>query len=61
MAAQQSSHDLDDADQYEALFPAWLERDVSAEHPTGVLTADCGIHRSITTAHGINLVPPEAL
>ena len=47
-------------DEYEELFPAWLEKDVLAEHPSGVLTADCGICRSIATAHGINLVPPEA-
>jgi hypothetical protein len=46
-------------DDYAALFPTWVERDVVAEHPRGVLTADCGICRSIATAHGINLLPPE--
>jgi len=48
------------ADEYESLFPTWLENDAAAEHPSGVLTAACGICRSIATAHGINLVPPEA-
>lgn len=47
-------------DEYEDLFPTWLEKDPAAEHPTGVLTAGCGICRSIATAHGINLLPPEA-
>ena len=47
-------------DDYEDLFTTWLEQDVAGEHPTGVLTADCGICRSIATAHGLNLLPPEA-
>lgn len=47
-------------DAYEDLFPAWLENDTAAEHPRGLLTADCGICRSIATAHGLNLLPPEA-
>lgn len=47
-------------DEYEVLFPTWLETDIAAEHPRGVLTADCGICRSIATASGLNLIPPEA-
>lgn len=47
-------------DEYESLFPVWLETDVAAEHPRGVLTANCGICRSIATANGLNLLPPEA-
>lgn len=47
-------------DEYEALFPGWVQGDVAAEHPKGVLTADCGICRSVASAHGLNLLPPEA-
>lgn len=47
-------------DESERLFGTWLETDVAYEHPTGVLTAECGICRSIATAHGLNLVPPGA-
>jgi hypothetical protein len=46
-------------DEYPALFATWVEKDVAAEHPAGVLTAACGICRSIATAHGVNLLPPE--
>ena len=47
-------------EEYEANFAAWLEADIVGEHPRQVLTAGCGICRSIATAHGINLLPPEA-
>lgn len=46
--------------EYEANFALWLEADVEGEHPTGVLTANCGICRSIATSHGLNFEPPEA-
>jgi hypothetical protein len=46
--------------EYESLFPIWLTADLEAEHPRGVLTADCGICRSIATSQGVNLVPPDA-
>lgn len=47
-------------DQYEEEFATWLERDVSGEHPSGVLTAGCGICRSVARARGVNLETPEA-
>ena len=47
-------------EEYNAEFPRWLEADVTGEHPSGVLTAHCGICRSIAAAQGINLVPPDA-
>jgi hypothetical protein len=46
--------------EYDDLFPSWLENDLAAEHPTGVLSADCGICRSIATSHHLNLEPPQA-
>lgn len=45
---------------YEEHFSSWLERDGVGEHPRGVLTADCGICRSIAGARGLNLERPEA-
>ena len=47
-------------EEYEQYFPNWLTNEVASEHPTGVLTADCGICRSIAAATRINLDPPEA-
>ncbi|WP_345502993.1 hypothetical protein [Pedococcus ginsenosidimutans] len=46
--------------EFEELFPGWLENDNELEHPTGTLTAGCGICRSIAAATRINLDPPEA-
>jgi hypothetical protein len=46
--------------EYDDLFATWLENDRAAEHPTGVLSADCGICRSIATSHHLNLEPPQA-
>jgi hypothetical protein len=46
-------------DAYEERSTKWLENDLASEHPGGVLAADCGICRSIATASGLNLVPPE--
>ena len=79
MAAQQRSHDMDDAtetfltlcaiegqireefpEEYENSFAYWLTQEVADEHPTGVLTPDCGICGSIAAYSGVNLVPPEA-
>jgi hypothetical protein len=45
---------------YEELFPVWVEADIAAEHPRAVLDPDCGICRSVATAHGVNLIPPVA-
>jgi hypothetical protein len=52
-------HDLY-PDAYEELFPYWVEADIAAEHPMGVLDPDCGICRSVATSGGVNLVPPQA-
>jgi hypothetical protein len=47
-------------EEYEELFGTWVAADVAAEHPRGMLNADCGICRSIATAQGVNLMPPDA-
>ena len=47
-------------EEYEEYFPNWLTDEIASEHPSGVLTAECGICRSIAAASQINLTPPEA-
>lgn len=46
--------------EHEQLFPDWVSSEAAAEHPSGVLTADCGICRSVAAQTGLNLLPPEA-
>jgi len=46
--------------EYEQYFPNWITAEAAGEHPMGVLTADCGICRSVAAHSGVNLVPPEA-